>query len=509
MPEYILELKNITKIFSGGPALEDVDFSLRYGEVHSIIGENGAGKSTLIKIITGVYSLTAGKIFLEGKEIAWTNPMESKMQGIAAIYQEPAIFPDLNIAENIFMGHQGYNKYTRKIAWKNLYKKTEDLMKELNISLNPRQKIRSLSLAERQMVEIAKALSIKSKIIIMDEPTSALSISESEKLFKIIEKLKNSGVAVIFISHRIEDIFRVTDRLTVLRDGKKIDTRNIGEVTKNELIQMMVGRKVENLYPKLDSEIKEKVLAVSRLSKKGAFKDINFTLHEGEILGLYGLVGSGRTELAKAVFGMDSYDSGEVILNNEKISRLNPSEAIEKGIAYIPENRDEEGIILGMNLVENISLPVLRKISKFTWLNNDEEKEIAKKFVDMLEIKTSGLAQKVMNLSGGNKQKVSLAKWLATKTKIFIFDEPTKGIDVGAKASVHKFISELAVKGNCILMISSDLPEIIGMSDNILVMHEGIKTGYFGRNEASQEKILEAALSNINKMNRNSNGRER
>ncbi len=499
MSEYILELKNITKIFSGGPALEDVDFSLKYGEVHSIIGENGAGKSTLIKIITGVYSLTGGKIIFEGEDIIWANPMESINKGIAAIYQEPAIFPDLNIAENIFMGHQNYNKYTRKILWKNLYKRTEDLMKELNIDLNPKQKIRSLSLAERQMVEIAKALSIKSKIIIMDEPTSALSISESEKLFEIIEQLKNSGVSVIFISHRIEDIFRVTDRLTVLRDGRKIGTKTVDEVTKDDLIQMMVGRKVENLYPKLDAEIKEEALTVVNLSKKGAFRDINFSLHKGEILGLYGLIGSGRTELAKAIFGMDPYDSGEVFLNNEKINKLSPLEAIEKGIAYIPENRDEEGIILGMDLVANISLPVLRKISKFTWLDINEEREITKKFVDTLEIKASGLDQKVMNLSGGNKQKVSLAKWLGTNTKIFIFDEPTKGIDVGAKASVHKFISELAVKGNCILMISSDLPEIIGMSDNILIMHEGLATGYFSRKEATKEKILEAALSNINK----------
>ena len=499
MSEYILELKNITKIFSGGPALEDVDFSLKYGEVHSIIGENGAGKSTLIKIITGVYSLTGGKIIFEGEDIIWANPMESINKGIAAIYQEPAIFPDLNIAENIFMGHQNYNKYTRKILWKNLYKRTEDLMKELNIDLNPKQKIRSLSLAERQMVEIAKALSIKSKIIIMDEPTSALSISESEKLFEIIEQLKNSGVSVIFISHRIEDIFRVTDRLTVLRDGRKIGTKTVDEVTRDDLIQMMVGRKVENLYPKLDAEIKEEALTVVNLSKKGAFRDINFSLHKGEILGLYGLIGSGRTELAKAIFGMDPYDSGEVFLNNEKINKLSPLEAIEKGIAYIPENRDEEGIVLGMDLVANISLPVLRKISKFTWLDINEEREIAKKFVDTLEIKASGLDQKVMNLSGGNKQKVSLAKWLGTNTKIFIFDEPTKGIDVGAKASVHKFISELAVKGNCILMISSDLPEIIGMSDNILIMHEGLATGYFSRKEATKEKILEAALSNINK----------
>ncbi|MDD3521113.1 MAG: sugar ABC transporter ATP-binding protein [Actinomycetota bacterium] len=506
MSEYILELKNITKIFSGGPALDDVDFSLKYGEVHSIIGENGAGKSTLIKIITGVYSLTSGKIIYEDKDTVWSSPIESINKGIAAIYQEPAIFPDLNIAENIFMGHQAYNKYTRKISWRSLYKKTDNLMKELNIDLNPKQKIRTLSLAERQMVEIAKALSIKSKIIIMDEPTSALSISESEKLFEIIAQLKNSGVSVIFISHRIEDIFRVTDRLTVLRDGKCIGTKDIEEVTKDDLIQMMVGRKVDNLYPKIEAEIKEEILSVKNLSKKGAFKDVNFSLHEGEILGLYGLIGSGRTELAKAIFGMDPYDSGEVFLEGQKLNRLTPSQAIENGIAYIPENRDEEGIILGMNLVSNISLPILRKISKFTWLDSEAEKELTNKFVDILEIKASGIDQKVMNLSGGNKQKVSLAKWLATKTKIFIFDEPTKGIDVGAKASVHRFISELAVKGNCVLMISSDLPEIIGMSDNILIMHEGLVTGFFSRAEANQEKILEAALSNINKTNGNTNG---
>ncbi len=495
MAENILELKNISKQFPGVLALDGVDFDLKEGEVHALVGENGAGKSTLVKIITGIYKSTEGNIIYKGKEIEWANPLESVMEGIAAIYQEPTIFPDLNVAENIFMGHHKFNKYTRKIRWKELYDKTRELMKNLNPNIKPKDRIIGLSLAERQLVEIAKALSMEAKIIIMDEPTSALSISESEELFSIIENLKQDGKAILFISHRLEDVFVVADRVTVFRDGKLIGTKDIKDVTNESLIEMMVGRKVKDLFPKIDVKQGKEVLRIENLSKKGNFKNVSFSLHEGEILGFYGLVGAGRTEVAKAIFGMDLADSGKIFIRGKEKKIRNPDQAIEMGLAYVPENRDEEGIILDTDITTNISLPILESVSNFGWLDKNAEIKTANKYSEMLEVKASGLDQKVMNLSGGNKQKVSLAKWLASKSKILLFDEPTKGIDVGAKAAVHKFISELASKGFAILMISSELPEIMGMSDNILVMHEGLVTNYFKKGEATREKILQSAIS--------------
>jgi rhamnose transport system ATP-binding protein len=497
MGKNILELRNITKLFPGVLALKEVNFDLQEGEVHALVGENGAGKSTLVKIITGIYPPSEGKIIYQGREVVWNNPMESNLRGIAAIYQEPTIFPDLNVAENIFMGHQKYNKYTRKIRWGELYAKTRELMNNLNTNIKPRDRIIGLSLAERQLVEIAKALSMEAKIIIMDEPTSALSISESEELFGIIGNLKKNRKAILFISHRLEDVFTVADRVTVFRDGRLIGTEDIKNVTDEKLIQMMVGREVKDLFPKMEVERGEEVLRVEHLSKRGNFKNVSFSLHKGEILGFYGLVGAGRTEVAKAIFGMDLADEGKVFINGEEVRIKNPDEAIGLGIAYVPENRDEEGIILDTDITNNISLPILEKVSKFGWLDKDDEIKIAKQFSQMLEVKASGLDQKVLYLSGGNKQKVSLAKWLASDAKILLFDEPTKGIDVGAKAAVHKFISELASKGFAILMISSELPEIMGMSDNILVMHDGLVTNYFNKSEATRERILQSAISDV------------
>ncbi len=491
----ILELRNITKQFPGVTALKDVDFQLRPGEVHALVGENGAGKSTLVKIITGVLQSTQGEIVYEGEPVVWHDARDSIQRGIAAIYQDPAIFPDLNVAENIFMGHQPHHTTTRKIYWRQLYLKTEELMQSLNVHIRATDKIRGLSIAERQLVEIAKALSIHAKIVIMDEPTSALSISESKELFRIIAELKRHGVSVIFISHRLEDIFQAADRVTALRDGTHVGTRNIGEVTLDGLVQMMVGREVKNLFPKVSVEQGREVLCVERLSRKGEFRDVSFRVHEGEILGLYGLVGAGRTEVAKTIFGMTPPDRGTISIYGEPVTIRKPQEAIARGIAYVPEDRDKEGIILNMAITSNITLPILQQFSKLGWLDNTGEQMTAEEYANMLDVKSAGVHQYVIGLSGGNKQKVSLAKWLASQAKILLFDEPTKGIDIGTKSSVHRFISELAAKGYAIVMISSELPEILGMSDNILVMHEGLVKGYFARKNATQEDILTTALA--------------
>ncbi|GAK58212.1 ribose transport ATP-binding protein RbsA [Candidatus Vecturithrix granuli] len=491
----ILELRNITRQFPGVTALKDVDFQLRAGEVHALVGENGAGKSTLVKIITGVLQPTQGELLYEGQPVVWHDARDSIQRGIAAIYQDPAIFPDLNVAENIFMGHQPHHKTTRKIYWRQLYLQTEELMRSLNVHIKATDRIRGLSIAERQLVEIAKALSINAKIVIMDEPTSALSISESKELFRIIADLKRQGVSVIFISHRLEDIFQVADRVTALRDGTHVGTRNIGEVTLDGLVQMMVGREVTNLFPKIQVEQGREVLRVEGLARKGEFRDVSFQVREGEILGLYGLVGAGRTEVAKAIFGMTPPDRGAISIYGEPATIRKPQDAIAKGIAYVPEDRDKEGIILNMNVTSNITLPILRQFSRLGWLDNKGERKTAQEYASMLDVKSAGLHQHVIGLSGGNKQKVSLAKWLASQAKILLFDEPTKGIDIGAKSSVHRFISELAAKGYAIVMISSELPEILGMSDNILVMHEGLIKGYFSRKDATQEDILTTALA--------------
>ncbi len=495
MGKNILELRKITKQFPGVTALKDVDFELNAGEVHALVGENGAGKSTLVKIITGVLQPTHGKIVYEQTPVSWHDPQESINKGIAAIYQDPAIFPDLNVAENIFMGHQPHHNTTRKINWRQMYARTEELMQSLNVRIKPTDKIRGLSIAERQLVEIAKALSINARIVIMDEPTSALSISESEELFEIIQDLKKEGTSVIFISHRIEDIFKVADSVTALRDGMHVGTRAIQNVTLDELVQMMVGREVKNLFPKVEAERGQELLRVEQLARRGEFRDVSFQVREGEILGLYGLVGAGRTEVAKAIFGMEKLDSGNIYVRGQAVTISHPQHAITLGISYVPEDRDEEGVILNMDIAQNITLPILQEFSTFGWLDHKAEDRTASQYAQMLDVKSAGLHQKVRSLSGGNKQKVSLAKWLASKSKILLFDEPTKGIDVGTKAAVHKFISELAAKGYAIVMISSELPEIMGMSDNILVMHEGLVKGYFTRSETTEEEILTSALA--------------
>ncbi len=495
MNDHILELRGVSKRYPGVLALGGCSFDLRLGEVHAIVGENGAGKSTLIKIATGVQQPTDGEIRYEGERVVWRNPQEAIQRGVAAVYQDPATFPDLSVAENIFMNHQPHSAVSRRIHWGELHERTRDLLRSLNSGIDPRASLGRLSAAERQLVEIAKALSVNAKVLILDEPTSTLSRSESDELFRIIGDMRAKGVGIVFISHRLDDIFNIADRVTALRDGVHVGTEDIGNIDHDKLVQMMVGREVKNLFPKIETTPGKEMLRVKKLSRKGEFEEISFCLREGEIMGLYGLIGAGRTELAKCIFGMTRADSGRLFLGDQEATLKDPRAAISAGIAYIPEDRDEEGIILDMDVRENITLPLLETCSRLGWLNHELETQTATKYADALAVKSSGLDQKVGGLSGGNKQKVSLAKWLASHCRILILDEPTKGIDVAAKAAVHQLISEFASKGYSILMISSDLPEILGMADRVLVMHEGVLKGEFDREGLTEEKILSEALS--------------
>lgn len=497
--EKLLELKNITKTFTGTQALSGVDFDLYPGEIHALVGENGAGKSTLIKIITGIHQPDSGEIILDGKKVVFHDARASYDHGIAAIYQEASLFEDLSIAENIYMGHQEVRPITRNIKWSALYAKADEFIRSLDVDLDPRAPVRSLSIAKKQLVEIIKALSANAKILIMDEPTASLTREEIDYLFRITKKLRSEGTGIIFISHRLEEVFEIADRVTVIRDGKIVGTMEKENLNVDELVRMMVGRNLGTMYPKVAAQIGDTVLRVEGLSRAGEFHNVTFDLKRGEILGLAGLVGAGRTEVARTIFGIEKPEGGKIFVEGEEVKIDNPRTALEKGIAYLSESRQEFGVVLQMTITQNITLPILKKFSKFGWIKRSKEKETAKKFYKLLDIRASGLDQKVGSLSGGNQQKVSIAKWLAANAKILILDEPTKGIDVGTKAAVHKLMSDLANEGKAILMISSEIPEIIGMSDRILIMHEGILVSEISRAEATQEKILAAALGGKSK----------
>lgn len=493
----ILELSGVSKQYPGVLALRGCRFDLRAGEVHALVGENGAGKSTMIKIATGVIQPTTGNIVYRGESVTWAGPRDAIQQGIAAVYQDPAVFPDLSVAENIFMNHQPHGAMSRRIFWREMHQRTEALLGRLNVRLDPRRKLGHLTAAERQLAEIAKALSVNAKVLFMDEPTSTLSGAESENMFEIVRQLRGEGTGIVFISHRLDDIFSIADRVTALRDGCHVDTHDIGDMDHDALVQMMVGREVKNLFPKIDVAAGDEALRVEGFSRREEFENVSLSVRRGEILGLYGLVGAGRTELAKSVFGMTRPDAGQLYLAGKPVTIRSPRDAISAGIAYLPEDRDEEGVILDMDVSENITLPILSSCSGLLgWLNRGKERQIAGEFAEALAVKSAGLGQKVGGLSGGNKQKVSLGKWLASRCRVLILDEPTKGIDVAAKAQVHQLVSELAEKGHAIIMVSSDLPEVLGMADRVMVMHEGIVKGEFARrNGLSEEQILARALS--------------
>jgi rhamnose transport system ATP-binding protein len=409
------------------------------------------------------------------------------------------MFLELSVTENIFMGHHIINKSNGLLSWEEMKDKTQSLLDKLELDIRPDTKVRNLSVAQRHMVEIAKALSLNARIVIMDEPTSALTLKEVEYLYKIIRKLKSEGKAIIFISHKFEEISEIADYFTVLRDGKYIGEGKIADVSIDKIIQMVIGRSLKHMYPKLEAEQGDIILKVENLTKIGIFKNISFELHKGEILGFFGLVGAGRSEVMQTIFGIEPMTSGGVFINGKKVKITNPEDAMNYGLAYIPEDRQLQGAILEMNIKENITLPIIDRISRHIFLDRVREFEITDEYGKHIEIKASGWDQLVENLSGGNQQKVVLAKWIVTKPRILIMDEPTKGIDVATKATVHNFISELAKQGIAIILISSELTEILGMSNNIVVIHEGVVTAKFTREEANSEKIIKAAIGSISK----------
>jgi len=496
MTENILELKNMTKRFSGVEVLHEVSFSLRPGEVHALLGENGAGKSTLVKVMTGVHQPDKGEIYLDGKHVAFSDTRESRQAGIAAIYQELSLFPDLDVAENIFVGRQP-TTIGGRIDWRKLYADAGSLLESLGVHLDLKQKARSLSIAQQQMVEIARAFSINARILIMDEPTSSLTLNEVADLFRLVRRLRDEGTAVVFISHRLEELFELADRVTVMRDGSYVDTCSIKDVSRDDLIRLMVGRTITNLFPKQDVKAGDVILKVENLERAGSFRNVSFELRCGEILGMAGLVGAGRTNVARAIFGVEPATAGSIQIEGRKVAITSPQQAIKLGLAYVPEDRQLHGLIPAMNITSNISLPMLSKYARRGWLQDKTERKAAYDAALQMEVRANNIWQMARELSGGNQQKIVLSKWLSTNPRILILDEPTRGIDVGTKAAVHALMSRLASEGMAILMISSELPEILGMSDRVIVMREGHMTGHFSRAEATQEKIISAATQAV------------
>jgi rhamnose transport system ATP-binding protein len=496
MTENILELKNMTKRFSGVEVLHEVSFSLRPGEVHALLGENGAGKSTLVKVMTGVHQPDKGEIYLDGKHVTFADTRESRQAGIAAIYQELSLFPDLDVAENIFVGRQP-TTIGGRIDWRKLYADAGSLLESLGVHLDLKQKARSLSIAQQQMVEIARAFSINARILIMDEPTSSLTLNEVADLFRLVRRLRDEGTAIVFISHRLEELFELADRVTIMRDGSYVDTCLLQDVTRDDLIRLMVGRTITNLFPKQDVKAGDVILKVENLERAGSFRNVSFELRCGEILGMAGLVGAGRTNVARAIFGVEPATSGSIQIEGRKVAITSPQQAIKLGLAYVPEDRQLHGLIPAMNITSNISLPMLSRYARRGWLQDKTERKAAYDAALQMEVRANNIWQMARELSGGNQQKIVLSKWLSTHPRILILDEPTRGIDVGTKAAVHALMSRLASEGMAILMISSELPEILGMSDRVIVMREGHMTGHFSRAEATQEKIISAATQAV------------
>jgi rhamnose transport system ATP-binding protein len=490
----VLEIRNVSKSFPGVKALDDVQFDVLPGEVHALLGENGAGKSTLIKIISGVYKPDTGSVSILGNDVRFQSPLEAQSAGIATIYQELLLFPALSVAENIFMGHPPLTR-SGTIDWQAMRRKTKDLLRSLDIDdLEPTEIVGALSIGNRQRVEIAKALSRDARILIMDEPTAALTEADVERLFDIVRRLRDRGVGIIYISHRLEEVFQLADRVTVLRDGTYVGTRLISDISKDDLISMMVGRTIDALFPKLRVEPGDVVLRVEALNRPPLTLDVSFSVRAGEIIGLAGLVGSGRSELAQAIFGIMPADSGDIFLNGQRVEIASPRTARELGVAYVPEDRGIQGLIRPMTLRENLSLAVLEHLTRGKIIDGQREQALAGDAIKRFGIRASSSEQVANKLSGGNQQKAVIAKWLATKPKLLIMDEPTRGVDVGAKAEIHRLMGELVERGLAILMISSELPEIIGMSDRILVMREGRLVAEFSREEADQEGIAAAMM---------------
>lgn len=491
--QILLEVKGVSKSFPGVRALDNVTFNLKRGSVHALCGENGAGKSTLMHVLMGVYRKDEGEIVLKGQPVDFSSPRQALQHGISIVEQELSPIPDMTIAENLFLGREPirqkvFVRYSELNTW------ATKILRELNVNLDPARKMRTLSLAETQLVEIAKALSYHSDVIIMDEPTSAIGDKEVEQLFAVITRLKNQGKGIIYVSHRLEEIFTIADEVTVLRDGKYIATKATRTIDRSQLISLMIGRKMEEEFVKDNIPTDKDLLVVKDFTKTGQFRNIHLTLKKGEVLGIFGLMGSGRSEFLHALFGVNRPDRGQVFLENTPVQISSPSDAIKHGIAYVTEDRKETGLVLTSSVKENISLTSLKRLSHLLMIDSRQEQRDVMQMIEMFRVKTPSVNQFVFNLSGGNQQKVVLGKWLLTHPKILLFDEPTRGIDVGAKREIYNFISDYTNRGSAVIMVSSELPEIIGMSDRVLVFRRGELSGELRRGEATQENIMHLAV---------------
>lgn len=491
MSRSILRLQGVKKSFGGIHALKGVDLALYPGEVTALIGENGAGKSTLVKILTGIYQVDAGEIWLDGHKTDLYSKSQTNKNEIGAIHQEAVVFDDLTVAENVLIMNRP-QRYGM-VDWKTLYVRAQEIIQELDPSIDVRMPMRQLSVAQKHIVQIARALSNQARIVIMDEPTAALSHREVEELFAIVQKLKEAGQAILFISHKFEEIYAIADRYAVFRDGESVGEGMVADVNRDQLIAMMVGRSVDQIFPKENTVIGEEMLEVKGLSYAQEFADINFSLRKGEVLGVYGLVGAGRSEVMQAIVGLTKPDKGSITLQGHPLDIKTPADAIQAGISYVPEDRQKQGGILSFSIAKNISLPSLSHLSHRGFIKKSDEQNLAMNYIKQLQIKTAGADQRMDQLSGGNQQKVVIGKWLSTQPSVLILDEPTKGIDVGAKTAVYRLIDEMAAQGLGIIMVSSELPEILGMADRIMVMRHGRQCAMFNRCDATAEAIVKAA----------------
>lgn len=488
----VVSLAHAVKKFGSFTAMSDGCIELHAGEIHALAGENGAGKSTLVKVLAGIHRPNSGEFLLDGEPVSFDSPAESKAAGISVIYQEPTLFPDLTVAENIYIGRQPLKRFGM-IDHVRMREDAQALFDRLEVEIDPARPAEGLSIADQQILEIAKAISLDAKVLIMDEPTAALSGHEVERLFSIARALRDRGTALMFISHRMEEIFGLCDRVTIMRDGAYVSQRLIAETDEAELVRDMVGRSVDQLFPKLEAEIGETVLKVERLTRTGVFRDVSFEVHSGEIVGLAGLVGAGRSEVARAIMGIDKADSGRVEVFGKTLKPGDTTAAIKAGLGFVPEDRRKQGLVMNLSVMRNTALTLREKLARFGIIDARSEARSAAEWSERLEVKTASQSVPVSSLSGGNQQKVVLAKWLATEPRILIVDEPTRGIDVGTKSEVHRLLSALAQSGVGIIMISSELPEVLGMSDRVIVMCEGVVTGEYSRAEANAENVMTAA----------------
>ena len=491
----LLEMRGISQIFPGVRALDGVSITLRAGEVTALIGENGAGKSTLVKILTGIYRPNAGVILIDGVPRQFAGAEDAIAAGVTAIHQETVLFDELTVAENIFLGHAPVTRFGL-IDWAEINRRAGQLLTALEAEIEPTLKLKTLSIAQRHLVAIARALSVEARIVIMDEPTAALSRKEIDDLFRIVRGLKAQGKAILFISHKFDEVYEIADNFVVFRDGRSVGAGRLSDTPQDDIVRMMVGRDVASAFPKVEVPIGDTVLAVEAYSHPTEYRDISFTLGKGEILGIYGLVGAGRSELCQALFGVSRPSSGRLLLEGRPLAIRSPRDAIAAGIVYVPEERGRHGLALPLPIFQNMSLPSLARTSRRGFLRAAEELALARRYAERLDLRAAALSVPAGTLSGGNQQKVVIGKWLATEPKVIILDEPTKGIDIGSKAAVHGFIGELAAAGLSIIMVSSELPEILGMSDRVLVMREGLSAGLFSRGAMDAEMLVRAATGN-------------